>query len=175
MNKMSTKVFRLVKPGLMDRIIAVENLPDEYTAGVWEIEPNGFPREWKMWLEAIGSKNAKGNGVFFGLEYIAVNSHAEKWQEIASYVRRSSDASIRLLDRLEDMAKPLASGQTSPIELHPEDVPVITLKVKEPATKQPIEVKSVPADATVPQVEEPRKRGRPAKVKDIVKETVTNA
>lgn len=133
------QVIRLIHPGHVDKVMAFDSLPEELVKGLRPVFPNGFPRHWKAWLKEVGSRAKvvhtinkeeveKEEECFFGIEYLTVNRDKERWQEIVSHVRRTCDASIRLLDKFEDMAKPLAPDAYQPLDLEPEDVPVISLK-----------------------------------------------
>ena len=133
------QVIKLIHPGHVDKVMAFDELPKEFLKGLRTYAPNGFPRHWKEWLKEVGSKTKirytvnkeemeREEQCFFGIEYLTLNHDKERWQEIAGYVRRNCDASIRLLDKFEDMAKPLAPDALQPLELEPEDVPIIKLK-----------------------------------------------
>ena len=137
------QVIRLVTPGQVDRVMAFDSLPEDLIAKTHPMAPTGFPRHWKKWLEDVGSKRMikKWNYMkkveyeieepcFYMLDYIMMNNDRETWQEIVSYVRRVCDPSIRLLDKFEDMAKPLAKDSYSELSLDTEEVPTILLGKK---------------------------------------------
>jgi hypothetical protein len=65
-----------------------------------------------------------------------LNHDKERWQEIESYVRRNAPKDFRLLDKLADMAKPLAKDVHSELDLEPEDMLIIPLPKVE-AAKEP--------------------------------------
>ena len=132
------QVFRLVQPGLVDKVIAFDELPQDLIDGIKTRPPDGLPRHWREFAPS-----------FFVLDYITTNNDKEKWAKISNYVRRNVNRSVRLLDKLEDMAQPMAPDAKQALTLEPEEVPVLT-------------VEDVP---TLPQeelVEAPR-RGRPRK------------
>ena len=72
-----------------------------------------------------------------------INNDKEKWAQIVEYIRRNAPVSweqtmtngkqtLRLMDDIEKMAKPLARDAHSEVDLEPEDVIVIPLpKVSE--------------------------------------------
>ncbi len=137
------QVIRLIHPGQVDRVMAFDSLPEDLVHKMHPMSPDGFPRHWKKWLEEVGSKRTikKWNHMkkieyemedpcFYNLDYVMVNNDRETWQEVVSYVRRVCDPSIRLLDKFEDMAKPLAKDSYSELSLDTEEVPVILLGKK---------------------------------------------
>jgi gamma-glutamylcyclotransferase (GGCT)/AIG2-like uncharacterized protein YtfP len=155
----------------VDKVMAFDTLPEELLKGLRPVFPSGFPRHWKAWLNEIGSKAKvvytinkeeveKEEACFFGIEYVTLNKDKERWQEIVSYVRRTCDPSIRLLDKFEDMAKPLAPDSYQPLDLEPEDVPVIPLKktliVKD--SGDPVTTKTKQETVAVKTEEEPVKK-----------------
>jgi hypothetical protein len=133
------QVIKLVHPGRVDKVMAFDELPKDLLEGVRTYAPHGFPRHWKQWLKDVGSKTKikyevdgkkmeREEECFFGIEYVTINKDKERWQEIVGYVRRNCDPSIRLLDKFEDMAKPLAPDSMQPLSLEPEEVPIISIK-----------------------------------------------
>jgi hypothetical protein len=136
-------IIRLIHPGQVDRVIAFDSLPDDLVAKCHAMSPDGFPRHWKKWLEDVGSKRTveKWNYMkkiayqaeepcFYNLDYIMINQDKETWSEIVNHVRRVCDPSIRLLDKFEDMAKPLAKDSYAELSLDTEEVPIIPLGKK---------------------------------------------
>lgn len=119
------QVFRLVDPGRVDRVIAFDKLPEDILHGVRRGPAHGFARHWHKFLGSDPKdKNARP---FYILDFKMLNADIEKWQEISQYVRRSTEREVRLLDKLEDMAKPFAPDAYSPVDLEPEDIVVIPL------------------------------------------------
>lgn len=116
------QVFRLVQPGVVDKLIAFDELPASLTKGVLKRVASGLPRHWKDFAPE-----------FFVLDYISTNQDKERWAQISSHVRRAVDPSVRLMDKLEDMAVPMAPNSKDAMELEPEQVPVIPLPSKEVA------------------------------------------
>lgn len=142
------QVFRLVKPGVVDTVIAFDELPEALVANVKRGVCAGFPRHWK---EFLGVKaNEPAAQPFYLLDYMSRNSDRERWGEIVSYVKRNVDPSVRMLDKVEAMARPLAQDAYSDLTLEPEEVPIIPLPKREPAL--------VGADEP-----EPKRRGRKPK------------
>jgi hypothetical protein len=146
------QVFKLVRPGFVDRVLAFDELPATVMRGVRRGPIAGFPRHWR---DFMGVKHGDTTAMpFYILDYITMNSDKEKWQEISSYVKRNVEPTVRMLDKLEAMAAPLATDSYSDLTLEPEDVPVIPLPKKPEGT----------TEDEVDEVETKRKRGRPAKV-----------
>lgn len=110
------QVFRLVVPGRVDKVIAFDSLPERLVKGIRTGEPSGLPRHWREFAPK-----------FFILEYLDLNRDIEKWQEITQYVRKAVSLSVRLMDKMEDMAKKMAPDSHAPIELEPEEVLVIPI------------------------------------------------
>ena len=113
------QVFRLVVPGRVDKVIAFDSLPERIVKGIRTAAPSGLPRHWREFAPH-----------FFVLEYIDLNRDIEKWQEITQYVRKAVSLSVRLMDKIEDMAVKMAPDSHAPLELEPEDVPVIIIPVE---------------------------------------------
>lgn len=140
-------VIRLVNPGVVDRLIVLDGLPKRYLNGVGTVLPNGLPRHW--------AKFADKHYVLF---YLTQNNDKEKWQEITNFLRRVCDAKIRLLDRIEDMAVPMASDSKEAVSIEPEDIPVI------PIPKEFRDVEIAPAEKQLPKT-----------VEKVMKEVVRNS
>lgn len=183
------QVFRLVDGGFVDKMIAFDSLPDRLIKGIRTRDIAGMPRYWAKWLIENGSvrdsfkteteelpdrklrvhKSKVGEEpCFYVLDYKETNQDKEKWQEIANFVRRTVDTKVRLLDRLEDMARKMAPDCHAQLEIEPEDIPVIKIpsEFEEESAPEAIvqvsdEVISRTGDLVVP---EPKKRGRPKKV-----------
>jgi hypothetical protein len=119
------QIFKLVHGGKVDRIIGFNSLPESMLKGIRRGTIDGWPRHWKNWFKTDIKET--GSNPFYILDYKTLNSDREKWDEITQYVRRSTDKNTRLLDKLEDMAVPLAEDQRTALSLEPEDVPVIPI------------------------------------------------
>lgn len=132
-------VFRLVQSGLVDKIIAFEDLPKRMLDGVEMHLASGLPRHWRDFIgkqtkvtppqpdkNAItGEVKMVCGGTEVGpfcyvLYYKEINKDMQRWQEISSFVRRVVSLQFRLMDKLEDMALPLATDAASEIKLEPE-------------------------------------------------------
>jgi len=113
------QVFRLVQPGVVDKVIAFDELPADLIHGITKREPAGLPRHWRDFAP-----------MFFVLDYVTTNNDKEKWEKIKSFVRRAVDPSVRLMDKLEDMAAPMAPNAKDALDLEPEGVPVIPIPEK---------------------------------------------
>lgn len=134
------QVFRLVKSGVVDKVIAFDELPKRLLDGVEMRRPDGFPRHWKEFIgkhekytpaspeknpftgkvEMVGEKR-EVEPFFFVLFYQEINKDKERWEEISSFVRRAVDLKFRLMDRLEDMALPLSTDAAAELKLEPEE------------------------------------------------------
>jgi hypothetical protein len=136
------QVFRLVKPGVVDKIIAFDALPDALMQNIRTRGLEGLSRDWR----SLSDKH-------YVLEYQDVNQDKLKWQEIQSYVRRAVDRDFRLLDRLEDMALKMAPDAKSGVTLEPEDVERNVIPIPE----------NVKVDEEVAAEIVVKRRGRPRK------------
>lgn len=141
------QTFRLIQGGKVDKLIAFKNLPKSLLTGVRKRDLRGLPRHWD-----------KTGDFHYILDFKDINQDIERWQEIASYVRRTIDPSIRLLDKLEDMAVPMAPDCHVGITLEPENIPVFELPVQLTETKEAPKL-IVPGEA----VESKPRKGRPKK------------
>ena len=117
------QVFRLVQPGIVDKVIAFEELPASLMRGIKKLPSTGLPRHWREFAPE-----------FYVLDYISTNNDKERWEQISNHVRRVVEPSVRLMDKLEDMARPMAPNSKDAVDLEPEDVPVIPLPSKEVAS-----------------------------------------
>lgn len=132
------QLIRLVKPGTVDRVLAIDSLPQRLLTGIDQGDPKNmkFPKDWvSLWP------------VHYCLDYIRVNKDKERWSEIQQFVRRTVDPSFRLLDKLEDMAKPLAPDAKQALSLDAVDVPVIPIPVA--YQERPPEMPAEPAPQVV--------------------------
>lgn len=133
------QVFRLVQSGLVDKVIAFDELPKRLLDGVEMHLASGLPRHWRDFIgkvtkvtppqpdvnKATGEIKMVGGGTEVGpfcyvLNYKEINKDMQRWQEISSFVRRVVSLQFRLMDKLEDMALPFATDAASEIKLEPE-------------------------------------------------------
>lgn len=135
--------FRLMN--MPDRVIAFDELPENVVRGFELCRADGFPRHWKDWL---GKKKKVTNvppekdqltgqvrrfdpiveeDFFFYLVDWTIGTDEERWVELCSYVKANAPKDFRLLDKIEDMAKPLAPNKTDGVSLEPEEVTVIPI------------------------------------------------
>lgn len=137
------QVFRLM--GIPDKIIAFDELPEDLVKGFELLKADGFPKAWKRWMgemEVVTKIPSLLNPVtgerqvfdpfvekdsYFYLVDWNIKPVEEKWKKIEEYVRQKVSSEIRLTDKLEDMAKPLAANKVDGISLEPDDVVVIPL------------------------------------------------
>lgn len=142
------QVFRLVG-GHVDKIIAFDELPERFVEGLEMKGPDGMTPGWKKWLPVKvrrwpGASYILQSGAvkvvpdrfeegpfFYILEYQAINRDIERWQEICAFVRRAVDLTVRLPDKLEDMAIPLAADFKSEITVHDPATEVPVIKIPE--------------------------------------------
>jgi len=177
------QVFKLVEAGFVDKVVGFEMLPERLIKGIRTREVSGFPRAWARWLSSVGSvrdvfrteTSRKPDSTyqysytvigkepcFFVLEYKDINSDKEAWKHISDYIKQVVGQEVRLKERIEDMARALAPDGKAPLELEPEDVPVIPLPKEKTEEKADQEI--IKHGETI-LVEEfvPKKRGRPKK------------
>lgn len=175
-------VFRLVNGGTVDKIIAFDSLPKRLTFGIRTKPMDGFPRFWHRWLIENGStqpisvlnhetgvREQMEQPCTFLLEYKVVNADIQRWQEITNYVRKAVDLSVRLMDRIEDMAKPFSKDSVSELSLEPEEVPIVPIPsevkiVVEAPRIARVEQDKAPVMAEESAVPFKKKAGRPRKV-----------
>lgn len=135
--------FRIM--GLPDKIIAFDELPQELVKGFEMIKADGFPRYWKRWLgekkivtkipdeiDPITKKKIEyqpftEEDSYFYLVDSTIKPSLEQWRRVEEFVRNNVPSDFRLMDRLEDMAKPLAPDKVSGVTLEPEDVVVVPI------------------------------------------------
>lgn len=134
------QMFRLVKAGFPDKVIAFDSLPERLVENIRLEGLNGLPKYWakyiptqKKFIRGASERMPDGKvikmgerteeGPFFHiLEYVDLNQDKEKWNEICAFVRRVVDLKVRLLDKIEDMALPMAADCKSELSLEPDDV-----------------------------------------------------
>lgn len=174
--------FKLINGGFVDKVIVFDSLPERLVKGIRTREVAGFPRTWAKWLASIGSvrdvlkteTKKVGPGdyeftytpigkepCFFVLEYSDLNADKDFWRQICEYLRMNVGPEVRLKEKIEEMAIALAPNSTSPLDVEPEDIPVVPV---------PSEIKEIPVtedDIVKPGetilVQTPKKRGRPKK------------
>lgn len=168
------QVMRLVNGGEPDRIIAFDSLPKRLVSGLKTKDMAGFPRYWLAWMKDNGSVQEVGrwNAEYqrvdkfiqpftYVLDYKLVNSDKERWQEIGVYVRRAVDLKVRLTDRLEEMAKPLAKDAYTELALDPEDIPIIPVPSELVEAPEPTSI--ITPEETI-EIAPKKKAGRPKKI-----------
>lgn len=153
------QIIRLVEPGRVDRCIGFDELPKSLLTGVRRCGIEGFPRHWRTFFGI--EKDAKDPQPFYFLEYTMLNSDKERWQEIGGYVRANASKKERLLDKMEDMAVPMAPDSYSNMTLEPEDIRIIVLNKPgeddEEQKEEPVLNIEMATSVT------PKRRGRPRK------------
>lgn len=141
------QTFRLIQGGKVDKLIAFKNLPKSLLTGVRKRDLRGLPRHWDM------------TGDFhYILDFKDINQDIERWQEISGHVRRTIDPSVRLLDKLEDMAVPMAPDCHVGVTLEPEQIPVFELPIQLKEEKE-VPTLILPGEEAVSKP----KKGRPKK------------
>lgn len=178
------QAFKLVNGGFVDRVIVFDALPERLVKGIRTREAAGFPRSWAKWLGEIGStrkvyetstvKRGPGDYVythkdigmepcFFVLDYTDINADKEYWRLIGEYLRMNCGPEVRLKEKVQDMAVPLAPNSTTALDVEPEDVPVI--HVSDEIEELPKENELVKHGETIlVQETAPKRRGRPKKI-----------
>lgn len=164
-------VFRLVEGGVVDKMIAFDSLPNYMVRGIKTKPFDGFQSFWKRWAKEhestrtmsvldpeTGIKSDQEQPCTFMLDYKMVNEDKQKWQEITNYVRKAVDLSVRLMDKIEDMAIKLSKDSYSELDIEPEQVPIISLP--KPVSAK-VEDKDEPVAAAEPIKKKP---GRPKKI-----------
>lgn len=138
--------FRIMN--MPDRVIAFDELPKRLLEGFELCPAAGFPRHWKEWLgktEKITKIPPEKDfltgqvrrfdpiiesDAYFYLVDWTLNPVMEKWKEVCDFVRQHVDKDVRLMEKLEDMALPLAANKTDGVTLEPEEVPVIPIPLQ---------------------------------------------
>lgn len=133
------QVFRLVKSGVVDKVIAFDELPKRLLDDVEMHLASGLPRHWRDFIgkqtkytppqpdknaitgkvEMVGERTDVGPYCYV-LYYTEINKDIQRWQEISNFVRRAVSLQFRLMDKLEDMALAFAPDAASEIKLEPE-------------------------------------------------------
>ena len=128
-----------------DKVIAFDELPEDLVKGFELCRADGFPRHWKQWLgkktkvtQAPPERDALTGQVrrfdpiieedsFFYLVDWTLGPVVEKWKMVCDYVRQNVSKDVRLSEKIDDMALPLAPNKTDGVTLEPEDVVIIPL------------------------------------------------
>lgn len=148
------QVFRLM--GMPDRVIAFDELPADLLDGLEMHDCSKLPKEWREFI-GISEKHIKikpeidpftrqlvkfppliQKAPYAYLIDWEVNHDKERWQEIESFVKRNAPKDFRLMDKLTDMAKPMAADAHAELSLEPEDIVVVPLPkmAEEPEPQQ---------------------------------------
>lgn len=167
---MGRQVFRIMD--LPDRIVGFDGLPDNLLDGFELCRAEGFPRHWREWMGKIKKKikiqpekdpltgqvryydPIDDEDCFFYLVDPSSNPSQEKWKQVISYVKQNVQEGFRLMDNIEEMAKPLAPNKSDGVSLEPEDVVIIPLikplikieTISEPKVSNPKEIHVVKCD-----------------------------
>lgn len=176
--------FKLINAGFVDKVIIFDSLPERLIRGIKTRAVEGFPKAWARHLGEIGSvrdvyktttdKRGPGDYVFthkaigkepcfYALEYMDSNQDKEAWRLIAEHLRLHCAETVRLKEKIEDMAFSLARNSTDPLSLEPEDIPVI-LVPHETALKEDTEGLVKEGEVIIVHETPAKKRGRPKKV-----------
>lgn len=149
------EVFRLM--GMPDKVIAFDSLPKEYLEGLEMHDCSKLGRAWRDFVGKVERITQvkpeldpitrqvrtfpviKETAPFAYLIDWETNHDKERWGEIVEYVRKNApvtwkqtgsdgaEVSIKMMDDLEKMAKPLGRDAHSEATLEPEDVYVVPL------------------------------------------------
>lgn len=138
------QIVRLM--GMPDKIIGFDELPEDLLETIEMRTQVSAPRHWREFM-GVREKKTKvqpfvdpmtrqlvkcdpitEKGPFAWVIDWEINQDKDVWQNISNYVRRNAPESFRLLDKIEDMAKPLATSVSGEWSLEPEDMIVIPLK-----------------------------------------------
>jgi hypothetical protein len=147
-----------------DKVIAFDELPQSLIDGLEMHDCSKMPKDWREFI-GIREKHIRippdrdpltgqvrtytpliQKAPYAYLVDREVNFDRDRWAEIESYVKRCAPKDFRLMDKIFDMAKPLARDPHSEIDLETDQVIVIPLPK--------IEEKSEPEAASVTVVEE---------------------
>lgn len=128
-----------------DKVIGFDELPYDLIKDIELCDESKMPRHWRDFIglrertiqikpymdtmlnRMVSAPPIKETRPFTYLLDRTINKDKEIWALITSYVRRNTPREFRLLDNLEDMAKPLAVDVHSEISLEPEDMIIIPL------------------------------------------------
>lgn len=176
--------FKLVNAGFVDKLIIFDALPERLVKGIKTRELAGLPRSWSKFLGEIGSTRPVyktdttqhpdrsysfkytpigREPCFFVLEYTDINADKDAWRAISEYLRLNVGPEVRLKEKIEDMALPMAPDPKSPLSIETEDIPVIPVPVEVVKAPAPDEIIQ-PGETILVEEKAPKKRGRPRKV-----------
>lgn len=160
------QVFRLVKGGIVDKMIRFDELPKNLLTGIRRGPLGGLPRYWAKEL-GVNPKDENARP-FFVLDYVYTNSDKNKWSEIVSHVRRNAPKEQRLLDQLDEMAVPMAPDSHSQLTLEFEDIPIIKVgeTEEEEETETDLAIESAPVSKRP--IKKRRRRRRDAMIQNDV-------
>lgn len=115
------QVLRLVEGGVVDKLIAFDSLPERFFKNVekTDVRLYGLPRHW-----------AKFSSHHYVLEYKMVNKDKETWQAMTNFLKQVVDKTFRLMDKIEDMALPMANNSKESVGIEPEEIPIVPIPVE---------------------------------------------
>lgn len=177
---------KLINPGFVDKVIVFDELPARLLKGAKTRKCEGFPRSWAKWLGEIGCTHVVNKTTtkkigpgdyeythtpigkepcFYVLEYVDSNIDRDIWRHIGEYLRVNCEETVRLKEKIEDMALELARNSYEPLSVEPEDIPVIVVPLEKQEEEMSKDNVLVTHDETILVDETPKKRrGRPKKV-----------
>lgn len=149
------QLFRLM--GMPDKMIAFNELPDYLLEGLEMVDESRLPRHWRDFIgkrkksiriapdrDPITGQMRTYQPLVMEAPYSysidwEINANKDRWSEIQAYVRQhapvawkqtmtNGETNVKLTDKLEDLAVPMASDAHSELNLEPEDVPVVPLE-----------------------------------------------
>lgn len=138
------QILRLI--GMPDKMIGFDELPEDLLSDLEMQNEKSLPRYWRDWIgerervikiksyvdpmtkKLIECEPIREKGSYTWTVDWEINSNQEAWSKIVSYTRQNVKEGFRLLDRLEDMAKPMSTNVSESITLEPEDILIIPLK-----------------------------------------------
>lgn len=138
------QVLRLI--GMPDKMIGFDELPEDLLKDLDMQDEKALPRYWREWIgtrertihikpyvdpmtrQLIKCAPLIESGPYVWTVDWEINAQKDAWSAICAYVRQNVKDGFRLLDRLEDMAKPLAPNVSEQITLEPEDIIIIPIK-----------------------------------------------
>lgn len=163
------QVFRLMD--MPDRVIAFDELPEDLLVGLEMCDCSKLPKDWREFI-GIREKTTRippdrdpltgqirtyvpitQKAPYAYLIDRELNNDKERWQEIESYVRRNAPREFRLLDKIADMAKPMARDAHSELDLEADQVLVIPIMKAEAETPQQATVTIAPPLPAIPVVQ----------------------
>lgn len=141
------QVVRLVNEGSVDKVIAFNEIPEEFFRGAERYSPEDgeMDGDWINFSKTSVSRvlpnkmlerdeNGKislhEESVHFVLDYLDKNNDIDRWSKIKAYVQKNVPRDFRLMDNIENMAMPLSRDSYSDL----------SLKVRKPNTDGNIQV-----------------------------------